>query len=526
MNSKVDQISLAARSAVQKRDWATVHAAATAILRHEQESAEGHFLMGLVEKAAQHPAIAVNQFETALRIDDNRHDAAIELADQLIQSRRNGDAKALIDKYVDRLSNSPRYLDMAATVLSNIGLNQEAWPLYEKANRLQPNMPLFRANLAACAVFVGKIDEAAQIYKELLANRPSHQRNHYHLSRLAKATDDTHIREMTQLIEANGLPPDKNVYLYYAIGKEYEDLEDWDKAFQYLKTAGDAVASVANYSIMSDLTIIDTIKDVCDADWLQAEPAKQPTDVQGKTPCFVLGLPRTGTTLTERIISSHSEVQTIGETEFIEFALRLKSGVQTQERMSVDIIRAAGQIDSHEIANEYLNRVAYVLDDEPIFIDKLPHNFMYLGFIAKAFPDAKFVHLNRHPMDACFAMYKQVFTWAFKFSYTLDGIADFYIAYTQLMDHWRSLLGDRLIDVTYESLVANQEVETRRLLEKLDLDFEDACLNFEKNTAASATASSVQVREKIHSRSVDKWKRFERQLQPLAERLTAAGIDI
>ena len=526
MNVNVNQASLAARSAVQKRDWATVHAAAAAILRQDAKSAEGHFLLGLVEKAAQHPALAVEAFETALQLDDNRHDAAIELADQLSQARRNGEAKALVDKYVDKLSNSPRYLDMAATMLSNIGLHHEAWPLYEKANELQPNMPLFRANLASCAVFVGKIDEAAQIYKELLADRPNHQRNHYLLSRLAKATDDTHLRQMTTLVETNGLSSDKNIYLYYAIGKEYEDLEDWDKAFQFFKTAGDAVASVANYSIMSDLAIMDTIKDVCNADWLQIEPTMRPTNVQGKTPCFVLGLPRTGTTLTERIISSHSQVQSVGETEYIEFVLRRESAVQTQERMSVDIVRAAGQVDSHTIANEYLNLVEYALGDEPIFIDKLPHNFMYLGFIAKAFPDAKIVHLNRHPMDACFAMYKQVFTWAFKFSYTLDGIADFYIAYTQLMDHWRSLLGDRLIDVTYESLVSDQEAQTRRLLDRLELDFEDSCLNFEKNKAASATASSVQVREKIHSRSVDKWMRFEKQLQPLADRLTAAGIEI
>ena len=136
------------------------------------------------------------------------------------------------------------------------------------------------------------------------------------------------------------------------------------------------------------------------------------------------------------------------------------------------------------------------------------------------------MHLNRHPLDACFAMYKQVFTWAFKFSYTLDNLADFYIAYTRLMNHWRETLGDRIIDVHYEELVSDQENQTRILLDRLDLEFEEACLHFEKNKAASATASSVQIRQKAHTKSINKWKRFEQQLQPLADRLREAGIEV
>lgn len=526
MSMPAEQISLIARRAVQKKDWATVHAGALEILRRDERSAEGHFLMGLVEKASQHPAKAVAAFQTSLGIDDNRHDAAIELADQLILSRRNGEAVALIDKYVDRLSNSPRYLDMAGTVLSSIGLHHRAWPLYLKANELQPDIELFRANLAACAVFVGEIDEAEKAYRQLLTRRPDHQRNHYQLARLKRAQDEQHIDEMLALLDSNGLPPERNIYLYYALAKEYEDLGNWEQAFHYCKLAGDTVNTVANYSIDADVGLIDTIIETCNQDWLAEGPGDRPTDVQGKTPCFVLGLPRTGTTLTERIISSHSAVQTIGETELVEFVLRKVSGVATPERMNADIVRAAAKVNIHEIANEYLNLVEYALGDEPIFIDKLPHNFLYIGFIAKAYPDAKIVHLNRHPLDACFAMYKQVFTWAFKFSYTLDNLAAFYIAYSRLMDHWRETLGERIVDVHYENLVRDQETETRILLDRLDLDFEEDCLHFEKNRAASATASSVQVREKAHTRSIDKWKRFARQLEPLAERLRDAGIEV
>ncbi len=173
-----------------------------------------------------------------------------------------------------------------------------------------------------------------------------------------------------------------------------------------------------------------------------------------------------------------------------------------------------------------MDLVNYRLGDESMFIDKLPFNIFYLGFIAKAYPDARIIHIQRNPMDSCFAMYKQVFTWAYKFSYTLEGLGRFYVAYVRLLDHWQQTLKDRLIELEYESLVADQEGQTRELLEKLGLDFEEACLNFDQNVSATATASSIQVRQKIHTRSVHRWKNYANQLQPLKEHLESAGIAV
>jgi hypothetical protein len=166
------------------------------------------------------------------------------------------------------------------------------------------------------------------------------------------------------------------------------------------------------------------------------------------------------------------------------------------------------------------------LDSEPMFIDKLPYNFLFLGFIAKAYPHARIVHMRRNPMDTCFSMYKQVFTWAYKFSYTLENLGRYFVAYRRLDRHWRNTLGDRIIDVEYESLVENQEGETRRLLEALGLDFEEGCLDFDKNRTATTTASSVQVRQKIHSGSISRWTRFAHELEPLRVYLEGHGIDV
>ena len=197
------------------------------------------------------------------------------------------------------------------------------------------------------------------------------------------------------------------------------------------------------------------------------------------------------------------------------------SGVPSLEGTTPEIVRAAAQQDIRRIAAGYLDAVRYRLGPAPFFIEKFPENILYLGFIAKAWPDARLVHLRRHPMDACFAMYKQSF---FRYAYTLDNVGRYYVAHDRLVQHWRSLLGERLVEVEYETLVSDQEAQTRCLLSRLGLEFEPACLEFDRNEAATATASSVQVREKIHTRSVQRWKHFERHLRPLQDILRGAGI--
>jgi len=526
MTSKISQVSVTARRAVQSQDWATVAACANEIIRQDASSAEGYFLAGIVERVSQRPVKAAQAFEKALDLDVDRYDAAVELANQYSIARRNHEAAELLAKYEEKLDNSPMYLDLAGTVYTEIGMPQKAWPLYKKATDLQPGVDLFQANLAASGVYLGKIDEARDIYRSLLKRFPNHQRNHYQLSRLGKAKDVAHIDQMKEILRTIDDTPDKNIFMYYAIGKELEDLEQWEQSFEYYKKAGDAANRIAKYDVGADIALIDRIIEICDAEWIADETGKPRADEPEKTPIFIVGLPRTGTTLTERIVSSHSQVESVGETLFLQMVLRRESGIQSIENMTPAMVEAVAKKDIGLIAKGYLDTVRYRLGDEPMFIDKLPFNFLFLGFIAKAWPNARIIHLGRNPMDSCFSMYKQVFTWAYKFSYSLDGLGQYYVAYDRMRNHWRALLKGRMIEVEYESLVTDPEGQTRILLDKLGLDFEQACLDFDKNRAPSATASSVQVREKAHSRSINKWTRFTRQLQPLRQHLENAGIKV
>jgi tetratricopeptide (TPR) repeat protein len=523
MDKQLTQLSNAARHAAQAKDWRTVGNCGTQLINALPNHAEGYFLRGLALKASNQPVKAVIDFEQALKLDPERYDAAVELASQYCVARRNADAAALLARYTNRLDNSPRYLDMAATTYTEIGMADAALPLYERANALQPDIELFKANLAACSVYAGHIDRASELYRELLARHPEHQRNHYYLSRLRTARDSLHVDEMKAVLARTQLPPERNVFLYYAIAKELEDLKQWDEAFDYYKRAGDAVNLVAQYQVGSDIALIDTAIATFSAEWLKNTPTPQARHAH--TPIFVVGLPRTGTTLTERIIASHSQVSSLDETLFLPMAVRHLSGVVTREKLVPEMLPAVAAIDPGLVAQHYMDSAAYRLGSTPLFIDKLPFNYLFAGLIAKAWPDARIVLLKRDPMDACFSMYKQVFTWAYKFSYSLDDLGRYYVAYDRLLEHWRNVLGDRLVEVEYEALVSDQEPQTRALLDKLGLPFEPACLEFDSHQQSSTTASSVQVRQKMHTKSVGRWRNFAPHLEPLRAFLEANGIE-
>lgn len=523
VNDYLDQVSTAGRRAAQAGDWNQVRACAKEILNRQWDSAEGRFLLGLAEKASNRSEQAIKAFSRAIRLDENRYDAAVELAELYLQVHRYGEVASLLRNCVPLLGNSPRYLDMAGSILTKAGLPAEAWPLFQKANELQPGVDSLRANLAECCVFVGRIDEAKEIYGQLLEKHPHHQRNHYELSRLGRATDDRHVEQMKEVLRARDSKPENNVYLYYAIGKELEDLEKWDDAFDYYRMAGDAAASAGNYDVQADIGLIDKVIEVCNEDWQAAGDVTQESDSARKIPVFIVGLPRSGTTLTERILSSHSSVESAGESYLMQIILKQTSRIRTPDGMNPAIIESAAKQDIRDIANGYLDAIDYRLGEKPFFIEKFPENILYLGFIAQAFPHAGIVLQKRNPMDNCFAMYKQSY---FRYAYSLGDLGSYYVAWHRLYRHWRELLSERLIEIEYEAMVDDQESETRKLLDALGLEFEEACLSFEKNVTASNTASTVQIREKIHSRSVHRWKHFEAHLQPLKRHLHEAGIDV
>lgn len=482
---------------------------------------EGFFMGGMSCKRARQFSRAQVLFEQTLNIDAKRYDAGIELAEVYYQIGNFSGAVKLLEEYQPSLGNSSYYLLNAAAIYTRLGLHQEAWQLLSKANEVQPNVDKILAALADASVLLGKTDIAEPIFRSLIDKYPDYHKHHYEYSKLSKAQDYTHVDEMKKIISAKGLPDDKNIYLFYALGKELEDLSQWDDAFNYYERAGKAILKGANYSVAPEVKLMSDIARLCTKPWIESHCAKTPIDSSAPKPIFIVGLPRTGTTLIERVLSSHSAVDSADETFFFPMAINKSSMGVLNPDINDALLKHSSSVDVGNVARDYLEMVSYRLNQNQYFIDKYPFNFLLLGFIACVFPHAKIVYLDRNPMDACFALFKQSY---FKFAYSLDDLSLYYQAYHCLRQHWDNVLGDRLISVSYEAFVNDQEGQTKRLLEGVGLPFEESCLNFHENTAPSATASTLQVREKAHTRSIDKWKKFEKQLQPLAASLREVGI--
>lgn len=515
MASDYRKLVAQASQALASKDWDKLASSSQTLIESYPFEPDGYALQGQLAKLSARPNIAISLFTKALELAPSRYDAAIELAEQLVTVKENGQALSLIDRYEKVISDSPRYLNSAGTSLVGIGLIDRAIPLFKKATQLQPDIQLFKANLASALVYAGDVLEAEALYRNLLAENPHHQRNHYQLARVATAKNFDHVEAMKTSISQNSQPDQNNIFIYYALGKELEDLSQWDEAFYYYKKAGDAATRAANYDLTEDLAYLEASKASCNTDWItKTNPA---ADTAAPTPIFILGLPRTGSTLLERMLSSHSHIHSLGETQFLPISVRLHSGVASTLQLTPEMITGASNADPNNIQKEYLNRIQYRLKPTEYFIEKLPYNSLFVGIIKKSFPNSKIIIVDRDPIDSCFSMYKQPFTWAYKYSYNLENLANYYLSFQELMQHWKINFGEEIYSVKYESLVTAPTETIRDTLNYLQLDFEPACTNPEENKNASTTASSVQVREKLYTSSIKKWEKFENHLRPLIE---------
>ncbi len=520
MDEETRVLLAAAQAGVQRGDWQAAERAAQILLSRNPADPSGQVLIGLARKLQNRTQDACRAFELALAADARRYDAAIELANICQISGRYPDAIGLLDAYAPALSNSPYYLCMAGLAYRRLGLHLKSHGLFEQAHVLQPDIENFKALLAAEKVTLGQVDQAAALYQSLLDTYPRHKRYHFELANLRTAKTFDHVRAMKELLTETD-DQTKNIFLHYAIGKELEDLSQWEESFECYRAGAQAAAAASPYRVANDVAMMDSIIKNTSKKWLgRTGVHRQKT---APAPVFVIGLPRTGTTLLDRMLSSHSAIKSIGESYAFVMALQRAVGATPGIVLAPAELRDALALDSLEsAAAEYLGFIRHRLVDPcKIFIDKFPENFMYVGWIARAFPDARFILIRRDPMDTCLALYKQVY---FRYSYTFDDMAEYVSAFDRLVRHWASLLDGRLMEISYENLVSQPEQELRRLMGHIGMDFEPGMLDFEKNQQPVFTASAVQVREPLHGNSVGKWKRYARQLAPLRTALAARGL--
>lgn len=513
--------------ALLRKDWEAAGRSAEAVTRQAPKSKEAWSLLcaaltGIGSVDAQKAmAMAMRQFPPSDPFHaDLAADRALALAnlgqmdEAVVQARQ---AAAL-----DPLS--PHAKRVVATALTIAGLFSEAEGLAQEAALALPDDAQTLLLLGNIDRFMGRLDLARQRYEAALAGPSDSLEDHLFaaLASLRRWTKDDHSAEaMTKRLHAAPATSEAAARLGYGLFKVLDDLGEPERAWPLLEQASQAAGKLSPFSLAERQTVTQTL--------IKAFPqatAPRPTPNQTpEQPILIFGLPRSGTTLVETILSSHSQVQALGETTGLQRAVALASKIPRADPLFPAVMTAAAKGDPDQMAQAYLHYTGYLRDGSPVFTEKLPHNYLYVGHFNRAFPSAPMVHVRRSPMDSLFGTYRLLFGGgAYPWSYSLKDLADNYRLYRQLTDHWRQIMGPNLIEITLEALIDDPEQQIRALLSGCGLAFEAACLTPERSERGVSTASSAQVRSPINRQGLGAWKRYRDQLEPLRAALEAGGF--
>lgn len=475
---------------------------------------------------------ALSEIERALRACPGKPQWLLTKAQCLTALGRRADAGEVAALALARASGDARCLDALGSFFSFLGDQQRALEAFDRAVALEPDNPHFIFNRATVRRFLGELAAAEADYDRVIELRPTDFEAYKNRSDLrTQSAAANHVAELERLI-ARGLTDWRSeVQLRYAAAKEYEDLGEHAKSFEHLRQGARKRREHLRYDVANDVATVDWIIEAFPhgpMTWGGPAPAAaSPAAPMRAAPIFIVGLPRSGTTLVDRILSSHPQLRSAGELN--DFALVLVARVRSENNMAQlprrDLVARSAHIDFAALGRDYLAR-ARAAGGGGRFTDKMPLNYLYCGLIHRALPEAKIVHLTRHPMAAGYAMYKTLFKDGYPFSYDLDEIAAYYVAYRRLMDHWCATMPGVIHSVSYENLVADQHAETRKLLAFCGLEWQDACVQFHRNPAATTTASASQVRRPIYGSSVAQWRHYAAQLEGLRSALESAGIEL
>ncbi len=492
------------------------------LLGAKPDLVEAHFLVGLVATELKQPGVAINAFGSVTTLQDDHAAGWANLARHLMITGHTARADAALANAVRHNDGNPMVMDTIAAVFGLLGDQEEAAKWVSKAVEKEPQSVPFLVNLANNQMFLGNLDAAEVSLRKALRFNPGNANAHWVLSNLRKATDFEHVEELQRLVQNESRNQRSLSFLYYGLGKELEDLEEWDRAFDAFARGAAARRTTLEFDEAAEVEMYEAFNRVFTRDWFaQGEPGH--TD---SSPIFIVGQPRTGTTLVERIITSHSQVHSAGELKQFGMAVRRLSDYREPKRQSARLAEAGAGLASERLGKAYLATTTKFRGSLPRFVDKLPPNYLYLPLILKSLPNAKVIHITRNPMDACFASFKQLFADAYPHSYEQTEMARHHARYYHLMAVWRDRFGDRFYDLAYEDTARDVETNARALIDFLELPWEDACLNFHEQDAAVTTASAVQVRQPAHTRSIGRWRRYEEQLQPTREALAKARVPL
>jgi tetratricopeptide (TPR) repeat protein len=481
-------------------------------------------LAGRIGRYADSEKLLRRALELAPGFDAARHNLAIVL-------QRQGKAQAAlaeVEQLLARAPEAPGYRVLKAAVLVRLGEYQAAIDIYERLLAAHPQQPMGWMSYGHSLKTVGRQADSIAAYRRALAQAPTLGEAWWSLANLKTVRfDDADIAAMEAALARDGLSEEDRFHLEFALGKALEDRGAHEASFAHYARGNALRRAQLDYDADATTANVAAVRRLYTAEFLAARAGR---GCEAPDPIFVVGLPRSGSTLIEQILSSHSQVEgTMELPDLLAIARRLGERGKDDDGASANRDRFAERVaalSADELAalgREYLERTRVQRKtDRPHFIDKMPNNFLHTGLIHLILPNARIVDARRHPMGCCFSGFKQHFARGQAFSYDLADIGRYWRDYAELMAHFDEVLPGRVHRVFYEQMVAEPEREIRALLAYCGLEYEPQCLQFHETERAVRTASSEQVRTPLYSSAVDHWQHYAKWLDPLREALGSA----
>jgi tetratricopeptide (TPR) repeat protein len=448
-----------------------------------------------------------------------RHDYGCVLLDR----HKHAAARAEFEKLLAREPGKREYLTMYAAAIVGLGQHNKAVELYRELLANPANDARVRAELhlsiAHSLKTEGRRDEAIASYRAAAAQRPDFGDAYWSLANLKtyRFTDDELARLVIAEAEPGTAPVDR-YHLSFALGKAYEDRRDYQRSWQFYERGNALKRTGSRYR--AELIELNTAnqKKVCTREFFAHRTGP---GVPSREPIFILGLPRSGSTLVEQILSSHSRVegtQELGDIPRVAMELQGRDPDLDNPRYP-GVLQEMPIEEFQRLGEKYLADTRVYRTGKPHFIDKMPNNFRHIGLIHLMLPNAKIIDARREPLACCFSNLKQLYARGQEFTYSIEGVARYYRTYLELMRHWDEVLPGRILRVQHEDVVDDLDGNVRRILDFCDLRFEPACVDFYKTERSVRTASSEQVRQPIFREGLDQWRHYEQWLAPLKDAL-------
>ena len=485
------------------------------ILRDEPTNATATRALGSIALDEGRYRMATRLLQNAVKLAPDYFAAWVELSRALTEFEQLDEARDAIAQVI-RLESGLAYpYVLLGNLESKAGDYEAAVTAFETALNKQADNGGALAGLGHALKTIGRQEQAIDRYRSCVQSYPAFGEAWWSLANLKTFRfSDDEVAVMEQHVDQERLNDETRVNINFALGKAYEDRGDYDKAFHRYDSGNKLRRAHENYDPVQNEALHDQIIEAITPQFIEENAAHAE---QRNDPIFIVGLPRSGSTLIEQILASHSQVDGTHELPDLPRVIRTINQWQIHGKGYPVAVPLLEPVHIKELGEQYLNATDRYRKGAPRFTDKMPNNFSMVGLLALILPNAKIINARRHPLDSCMGSYKQLFYRGQSFTYDLVELGEYYLEYQRIMDHWNKILPGRVLDVHYENMVVNQEEETRRLIEFCELPWEDACLRFYETERAVNTASSEQVRQPIYSKSINAWRRFENHLGPLVE---------